>query len=192
MRKIYRLKKRERQIKLSERLHENPFLTDEELAERYSVSVQTIRLDRLELGIPELRERIKNVAEQKLEQVKPLQRYDITGELVDLKLDQSAVSILEISEEHLVSHTLFAKDHYVFAQANSLAVAVVNAQVAQTGAARIRFIRPVKLKERLIARAIARSQQKDKTIVRIETRVQDELVFSGSFHVYKVMDTHKA
>ena len=59
--------KRERQELLVETIKETPFITDEELAEKFSVSVQTIRLDRLELSIPELRERIKNVAKQSLE-----------------------------------------------------------------------------------------------------------------------------
>ena len=59
-----RKSKRERQRLLQETIRENPFITDEELAEKFSVSVQTIRLDRLELSIPELRERIKHVARQ--------------------------------------------------------------------------------------------------------------------------------
>ena len=58
-----RPKKKERQRLLQETIREDPFITDEELAEKFSVSIQTIRLDRLELGIPELRERIKNVAQ---------------------------------------------------------------------------------------------------------------------------------
>ena len=62
---IMRRNKKERQQLLVETIKENPFVTDEELAEKFSVSVQTIRLDRLELSIPELRERIKNVAEKK-------------------------------------------------------------------------------------------------------------------------------
>ncbi|HBS93731.1 MAG TPA: transcription factor FapR, partial [Firmicutes bacterium] len=57
-----RAKKRQRQSELQSLLDDNPFLTDQELAERFAVSIQTIRLDRMELGIPELRERVKMVA----------------------------------------------------------------------------------------------------------------------------------
>lgn len=53
---------KERQRLLSETIAENPFVTDEQLATQFQVSVQTIRLDRMELSIPELRERIKDVA----------------------------------------------------------------------------------------------------------------------------------
>jgi DeoR/GlpR family transcriptional regulator of sugar metabolism len=59
--------KKERQHLLKTTIEENPFITDEELADRFSVSVQTIRLDRLELSIPELRERIKHVASKQLD-----------------------------------------------------------------------------------------------------------------------------
>lgn len=54
--------KKERQNMLIEILNADPFLTDEELAEQLNVSVPTVRLDRLELGIPELRQRIKEMA----------------------------------------------------------------------------------------------------------------------------------
>ena len=59
--KMARVKKKERQQLLVEKVKEKPFLTDEELAKALSVSVQTIRLDRLELGIPELRGRIRKM-----------------------------------------------------------------------------------------------------------------------------------
>ena len=65
------LPKKARQRELMERLKADPFLTDEELSDIFHVSVQTIRLDRLELGIPELRERIKNVAEGNYENFGP-------------------------------------------------------------------------------------------------------------------------
>lgn len=51
-------KKQERQKALLQLVEENPLLTDEELARRLGVSVQTIRLDRMALGLPPLKERI--------------------------------------------------------------------------------------------------------------------------------------
>ena len=56
-----RVKKKIRQEQLIEKVKVKPFLTDEELARQLDVSVQTIRLDRLELGIPELRGRIRKM-----------------------------------------------------------------------------------------------------------------------------------
>ena len=78
--KVLRLNKKDRQAKLKEMIEENPFITDEELAEILTVSIQTIRLDRLELSIPELRERIKSVAEKKL-----------TDEIKSLPVDEISI-----------------------------------------------------------------------------------------------------
>jgi DeoR/GlpR family transcriptional regulator of sugar metabolism len=56
------LSKIERQRQLARYLERDPFLTDVDLSKILRVSIQTIRLDRLDLKIPELRERLKNVA----------------------------------------------------------------------------------------------------------------------------------
>ncbi|MEI3067737.1 MAG: HTH domain-containing protein [Phascolarctobacterium faecium] len=52
-----------RQEHLSKMLERNPFLTDEQLAKALEVSIQTIRLDRLRMNIPEVRERTRQMAE---------------------------------------------------------------------------------------------------------------------------------
>jgi hypothetical protein len=87
------ISKKERLANLADRIKVDPFLTDEELAESFNVSIQTIRLDRLDLGIPELRERIKNVAEDNYSKVRSLQGKEIMGELVNLNLGMSGISI---------------------------------------------------------------------------------------------------
>ena len=79
-----RVKKKERHEKLLAQIREKPFLTDEELARRLAVSVQTIRLDRLELGIPELRGRIRRMAEKAQDKVKSIESVDVVGEILAL------------------------------------------------------------------------------------------------------------
>lgn len=61
-----RRNKKERQELLQQTIIATPFITDEELAGKFGVSIQTIRLDRLELSIPELRERIKTLQRKHL------------------------------------------------------------------------------------------------------------------------------
>ncbi len=180
--------KRERHAALERILKQNPFLTDDELAKHFSVSIQTIRLDRLEMGIPELRERIKDVARNNLDSVRSLTEGEIIGEIIDLQLDQSAISIFEVTEEHVFRRTKIARGHYIFAQANSLAVAVIDGEVVLTAAARIRYIRPVKLGEKLISKAVVTGTQGNDSKVRVETRVEDELVFKGTFRVTRIND----
>ena len=58
-----KLKKDKRREAIRQQIDSNPFITDHELSDLFQVSIQTIRLDRT-LNIPELRERIKLVAEK--------------------------------------------------------------------------------------------------------------------------------
>src|SRR5690625_7986199 len=125
--------KLERQRLLKETIENTPFITDEQLAKKFTVSVQTIRLDRMELAIPELRKRIKNVATNRWnETVKSLPVEEVIGEIIDLELDKRAISILDIGEEHVFSRNKIARGHHLFAQANSLAVAVIIDELALT------------------------------------------------------------
>ncbi|MEH7234808.1 transcription factor FapR [Bacillus sp. JJ1562] len=182
-----RRNKKERQQLLQETIKVNPFITDEDLAEKFMVSVQTIRLDRLELSIPELRERIKTVAEKKLDdEVKALPIEEIIGEIIDIELDQSAISIFDVTNEHVFKRNQIARGHHLFAQANSLAVAVINDELALTAKANIRFTRQVKVGERVVAKAkVTGSQEKGRTIVDVNSYVGNELVFSGEFTMYR-------
>ncbi|MGM1045334.1 transcription factor FapR [Paenibacillus uliginis] len=184
---IERLTKKDRHQSLIQLIDDNPFVTDRELTRQLKVSIQTIRLDRMELGIPELRERMKQMAEHSYDQVRSLSLDEVVGDVVDLQLDKSGISIFEIREEHVFSKTLIARGHYVFAQANSLAVAVINDEIALTSSADIRFLRQVRLGEKCIAKAYVRSNagQKGKAKVEVFTYVGDEMVFQGNFIVYR-------
>ncbi|WP_332690180.1 transcription factor FapR [Halalkalibacter lacteus] len=178
-------KKKERQELLKEALEENPFMTDEDLAERFSVSIQTIRLDRLELSIPELRERIKGVAKKQLDDLKALSPEEVIGEIVDLQLDERAISILDVREEHVFTRSGIARGHHLFAQANSLAVAIINDEMALTAKATIHFTRQVQARERVIAKARVVGLEKGRTTVDVKSYVEQELVFSGEFVMYR-------
>ncbi|XJZ28463.1 transcription factor FapR [Bacillota bacterium Lsc_1132] len=183
-----RIAKKERQKRLTSTIKENPFITDEELAEKFAVSVQTIRLDRLELSIPELRERIKNVAEKRFEdEVRSLPLEEVVGEIIDMNLDKSAISIFDVKEEHVFKRNKIARGHHLFAQANSLAVAVINDELALTAKANIQFKRSVKQDERVIAKAKVRKidEEHGRTFVDVKSFVNNELVFHGEFEMYR-------
>jgi acyl-coenzyme A thioesterase PaaI-like protein len=183
-----RLSKKERQRQLIHALEEDPFLTDEQMAKRCNVSIQTIRLDRMELGIPELRERIKHMAEKNFDRMRSLSPEEVIGEVIDLQLDRSGVSILEIRNEHVFEKNGIARGHHLFAQANSLAIAIVDAEVALTASADIRFIRPVRLGEKCMAHAKVAQVQSSRVQVNVHTKVADETVFQGTFYVYRSED----
>src|SRR5690625_1001132 len=151
---VLRKPKQKRQHLLKETIESTPFITDEELAKKFNVSIQTIRLDRLELSIPELREGIKHVAtNQWNETVKSLTLDEVIGDIIDLELDERAISIMRIQPEQVFSRNKIARGHHLFAQANSLAVAVIDDQLALTKNARLEFQRQVKENEQVVAKA---------------------------------------
>lgn len=183
-----KIAKKERQKLLTSTIKDNPFITDEELAEKFAVSVQTIRLDRLELSIPELRERIKSVAAKRFEdEVRSLPLEEVIGEIIDMNLDDSAISIFDVKEEHVFKRNKIARGHHLFAQANSLAVAVINDELALTAKANIQFKRSVKQGERVIAKAkvLKIDEEHGRTIVDVQSFANNELVFHGEFEMYR-------
>ncbi|WP_200760812.1 transcription factor FapR [Effusibacillus dendaii] len=184
------MSKKERQTALLRLLEEQPFITDEALAGKFQVSIQTIRLDRLALGIPEVRERIKAVAEQKQTDLRSLEGTEVIGQLIELNLNEMAISILDIEPAHVFSKTKIVRGHHLFAQANSLAVAVIDADVVLTRTANIRFVRSGRLGERLVCKAVVTSNQTDRAHVEVTTRVGEDIVFFGKFIVVKMaLDT---
>ncbi len=183
-----KLTKKMRQQVLTETIKSNPFVTDEELADKFQVSVQTIRLDRMELSIPELRERIKHVAENNYsEEIRALPIEEVIGDIIDIQLDESAISIFDVKEEHVFTRNGIARGHHLFAQANSLAVAVMNEEFTLTAKANIVFTRPVKAGERVIAKAKVDKENTpaNRSSVEVCSYVQKDLVFKGHFEMYR-------
>ncbi len=175
------MSKKERQKSLLEKLEQEPFVTDEELSEAFVVSIQTIRLDRLELGIPELRERIRNVAENNYSKVKSIHGREIVGELIDLELGKMGMSILETDSSFAFEKTDVVKGHHIFAQAESLAIAVIDASVALIGVANIKYKTPVFAGDKLVAKAEVTRTRGNKYFVWVFIKVRQTEVFRGKF-----------
>ena len=66
--------------------------TDQELAATLGVSVSTVRLDRALMGVPELRERVRCMAQQANSKLRSLSRNEIVGELLELEPDRWVLS----------------------------------------------------------------------------------------------------
>lgn len=183
--------KKERQQHLKSLVKQDPFLTDEELSKRYDVSVQTIRLDRLECGIPELRKRLKKVASQSMMgEVKSLGSDEIIGDIIDLELDKRALSIFDVTLDHVFQRNGIARGHHLFAQANSLAVAVMDDDLALTAKSTIDFLKPVRAGDRVVARAEVSKESpvEKRTLVEVVSTVGDVEVFTGQFYMYRTTD----
>jgi len=175
------LTKRERQKLLLDTIEQDPFLNDEELAEKFDVSVQTIRLDRMELKIPELRERVKAVAEQNYAKVRSIDVEEIVGEIVDLELDKRGISILETTSKMAFGKTKVIRGDIIFAQANSLAIATIDAKVALNGVANIKYKSPVFVGQKLVAKAEVTRIRGNKKFVFVRIYVKQQEVFRAKF-----------
>ncbi|MDD2443451.1 MAG: transcription factor FapR [Desulfotomaculaceae bacterium] len=180
------INKVERQRRLARYLNSDPFLTDEDLAQLFKVSIQTIRLDRLELRIPELKERLISVAKGMGFQPRTLSGKELVGELVDLDVGNSGISILPVTPEMTLKRTRYLRGHHLFAQANSLAVAVVDTEVALTGIARVSYKRPVVCGEKVLAKAVIKVKKGNKYMIKVTSKVRNEVVFQGRFLIFAI------
>lgn len=178
--------KAERHDCLSKYINGNPFLTDDDLAQILGVSIQTIRLDRAEMNIPELRVRLKNVAREVYGQVRSLSSDEFVGELVDLAVGREGISVLTVGRDMLLSKSEVARGQLLYAQANTLAVALIDTEVALTGTAKISYKRPVFCGEKVVARAFISRKKGNKYMVRVSSKVRDEIVFQGKFLVFAI------
>lgn len=176
-----RIKKECRQRMLLQEVKEKPFLTDEKLAAQLGVSVQTIRLDRIALGIPELRERVKKMAESAQSKIRSISSGEIVGELIDLELGQSGISVMTVTEEMVFERTHVARGHHVFSQANSLALAVMDAATAVTGVANIKYKIPIRMGDRLVAKAEVVRKRGNKHFIWVKTHSEAQEVFRAKF-----------
>lgn len=176
-----RERKIQRQNELMDIIKKNPFITDEELADKFNISIQTIRLDRLELGIPELRERIKNVAEDKFAKVKAIEGREFVGELIDITPGKNAISIFDTDKSLVFRKTKVVKGQYIYAMAETLALAIVDAKAALTGVANIKYKRPVYAGERLVAKGEIVRTRGNKFFVWVFIYVNQQEVFRGKF-----------
>ncbi|MGM0410125.1 MAG: transcription factor FapR [Bacillota bacterium] len=177
-------KKKQRQKMLKNLIEKDPFLTDKELANKFNVSIQTIRLDRMELGIPELRERTKNVAQNAYQDLIADNEGEVIGELIDLKLNNYAVSFLKSKKEMAFKDTNIIRGHHIFAQANSLAVAVLDDEIVLTGKSDVKFLKTVKVGDNLRAKAELKDVDRKKYYIDVNTFCNNIKVFSGQFVMF--------
>ena len=182
------ISKGERQKEIKEQLKLNPFLSDKKLAKIYNFSIQTIRLDRLEMGIPEMRERIVQVAKnnQTVDKVKSLKKDEIIGELIDLDLGKNGIAMLRTTKGMAFGRTGIIRSHYIFSLADSLAISIIDAEVALTGLVRLRYRKPVYSGQTLIAKARVARRRNNKYLVSIHVKVNREEVFTAKLIVFSV------
>lgn len=175
-----KLKRHEKLISL---IDQNPLHSDEDLARVLKVSLSTIRLDRALLGVPELRERTRQMAERAVSRLRSLKQEEFIGELLGLEPNVWALSVLNTTKDMAFRHTDQVWDQYIYAQASTLAIAVVAADMVVVKSFRGRYNAPATVGERLVARAKVGVHEGNKYIVSVHTCVGDKEIYVGRFIV---------
>ncbi|MFA5341287.1 MAG: fatty acid biosynthesis transcriptional regulator [Clostridia bacterium] len=140
------LKKIKKLDELKTILADNPYMNDNQLAQNLNVSVPCIRNYRNELGIKEVRERIKDT-------VRSLAPEDIVGTITELKLNESGSAEFVTTLEMVFKKTNIVRGQYLYSFAESVAISVINAEVSLVGVANIKYKEPVYANEKLTAKA---------------------------------------
>ena len=190
---VQNLSKFDRQKKIKEYISKDPFLSDKKLAELFNFSVQTIRLDRLEMNIPEMRKRIVQVAKNtsSSDKVKSLSKEEIVGELIDIELGKNGIAILKTTKDMAFNRTGIVRSHYIFSLADSLAISIIDAEVALTGIVRLRYKKPVYAGQTLVAKARIVRNKGNKYLVSVHVKTEQKEVFTGKLIIFTVNNNGK-
>ncbi|HZK12237.1 MAG TPA: transcription factor FapR [Atribacterota bacterium] len=190
---VQNLSKFDRQKKIKEYILKDPFLSDKKLAELFNFSVQTIRLDRLEMSIPEMRKRIVQVAKNtsSSDKVKSLSKEEIVGELIDIELGKNGIAILKTTKDMAFNRTGIVRSHYIFSLADSLAISIIDAEVALTGIVRLRYKKPVYAGQTLVAKARIVRNKGNKYLVSVHVKTEQKEVFTGKLIIFTVNNNGK-
>jgi acyl-coenzyme A thioesterase PaaI-like protein len=173
----------ERHERIRSEVHKNPFISDDDLASILSVSIHTVRSDRRRIGIPEVRKRGKDITHNLFAQARALSQQEMVGVILEIAPDKEGLSLLETTEAMSLEKTRIIRGHILFAQANTLANAVVDAEIALTAEAKIEYIAPAYAGDRILAKAKVVNAQKRKRVVEVLLKTPKELVLHGTFTI---------
>ena len=181
--------KQKRHKRLIGLLDSNPLISDNGLASELGVSLGTVRLDREALKLPGLRERTRLMAERASSRLTSMKQEEVVGEILELEPNRRALSVFTTNREYAFRHTNLIADHYIYAQAATLAIAVVREALAIVGSARVHFSRSAYVGEHLAASARVGTHKDDKYVVSVHTVVGEREIFVARFVVLAVENT---
>ena len=112
---------------------------------------------------------------------------EILGTLPDkVEIGVSGISMMTVDREMVLQKTGVCRGQYMFAQANSLALAVIDAPAALTGVANVKYKIPVTVGATLVARAEVVRKQEDKYTIWVKIRNNHREVFRAKFLIVAI------
>jgi acyl-coenzyme A thioesterase PaaI-like protein len=175
-----------RQDQIVREVEKSSYVLDHELAELLNVSIHTIRADRKALGIPDVRKRYREIAETLAAKPKGVAESEVIGELLEVELDIEGISLLETTVDMAFPKGGIIRGHTLFAQANSLAAAIVNAEYTLTAQATVQFTASAWVGEKILGKARVLKKNHWKKEVEVILKTPRSVVFKGHFLVYSL------
>ena len=156
----------QRRTEMRETLRQNPMLTDSDLAEMFSVSKATIRLDRQALGIPQMRERMEHAVQN-----------EMSSSGVH---HENGLALLEITDD-MLDESGYVPAERLYGIAIGLARKLVGGRLEATQVGNIKYKKPVTAGIKLIIKMkVARMRQEKKYIYIVMDDKETE-VFRAKF-----------
>lgn len=131
-----KMDKNERREAIQTLLRHNPCLTDGDLAEHFSVSIATIRLDRQALGIPQMRERVEQLVASQPSEV----RSDVR--ILDLDIGEKGVGLFTTTDE-MADQAGMVSAEKLYGAAAGFAQSLAGVPFASTQVGNIKYKIPV-------------------------------------------------
>lgn len=172
----------ERNAKLMEFLKENPLATDEILAQKFNVSINTIRLDRARLGIKEFKERLKEKAKDTMKKVTSISQSEFVGDMINFNPGIEAKSRLETNASMTFEGMNVVRGEYIYSFAETIAISLIPTKAALVGVANIKYVEPIEAD--MVIYALAEVKRKTESGYIVWVRIVDEknnLKFKGKF-----------
>src|SRR5699024_8689944 len=116
--------------------------------------------------------------------IRSIDGSEIRGDVINVERDDQAISIINIDEDSVFTRNEIARGHVLFAQANSLCVALIHKPVVLTKESNVTFLKQVKLNDTVRAEAKAVEITDKYFMIKVCSYVKDTLVFKGTFKMY--------
>lgn len=113
---------------------------------------------------------------------------DLIGEVVELKENESTVR-LKTTYEMVVDEKGLIHGGFTFGLADLAAMVAVNHPNVVLGKAEVRFTKPVKVGDELLAQAKVVEEKGKKRIVHVIVKSRENVVMEGAFHCY-ILEKH--
>jgi len=168
--------------KLLQYLEKTPLATDEVLAKKFNVSINTIRLDRARLGIKEFKERLKSKAEETMSKVTSISTSEFVGDMINFIPGESAKSRLETNSSMTFEGMDVVRGEYIYSFAETIAISLIPTKAALVGVANIKYVEPIGANTVIYALAEVRRKTESGYIVWVRIIDDEErLKFKGKF-----------